>query len=130
MQDSHSPATSGGREQTHSTQPPSTSNPRRTDRKPWSGLGILAVVTGGIVGIALAALKVRGRSQALTLDTVRRLEPGMSYEQVCETLGRRGEDISVAAGSKLFAWKAQDGSRLAALFRDGTLVYVGAAGLK
>jgi hypothetical protein len=96
-----------------------------------ANLGIFTMLlTGGLVGLALAALRLCSRGTTITLADYRRLEPHMSYETVCLVLGRRGDDISVAPSGKLYAWRNRDGSRLAGLFQDNKLVRFGANGLK
>jgi hypothetical protein len=131
VQDYHPPVAPGAR-QSDSADPHSpTRTPQKQNREQRTGLGFFSMLlTGGILGIALAVLRDKFRARAITLDDYRRLDPGMSYEQVASILGQHGTDISVSAGSKLLAWRNRDGSRLAALFQDGLLVCYGASGLK
>jgi hypothetical protein len=131
VQESHSPSSTGAREQQASTSPLDNRRPQETERQPRSTGSLLSMlITGGLVAFAMAAMRALARDRDVTLTQHDRLEPGMTYDQVCAVVGRRGVDISVATGSPLFAWKNRDGSRLAAVFRDGQLLCYGHNGLK
>src|SRR5262249_61769055 len=88
------------------TPQPAERRPQEPERRVRSGHGLFSVlVTSGLIGFALAALRALARDKDVTLEQHARLEHGMSYEAVCAVIGRRGIDISVSGGSKLYAWR-------------------------
>jgi len=131
VQESHPPSVPGAPQPQPLTSQPAKRRPQEPERHVRSGHGLFSVlVTSGLIGFALAALRALARDKDVTLEQHARLEPDMSYEAVCALVGRRGTDISVSAGSKLYAWRNRDGSRLAAVFREGRLLCYGHNGLK